>query len=103
MASHANLPRPPFIGTSWQVADFVIIWISINYTDYYLSRGSKIWASLDYGFRCCLWAVGQAGSRVVGQQGCAREDQALPLRGPLPLVEGTEKVIRLECLRELSI
>lgn len=66
MASHANLPRPPFIGTSWQVTDFVTIWISINYTDFYLSGGSKIWTFLDYSFRCCLW--------VVGQQGCARED-----------------------------
>ena len=62
MASRVNLPRPPFVTTSWLAIDCVIVWIIIDYTDFYLPRGLKIRALLDYGFRCCSWAAGQAGS-----------------------------------------
>ena len=50
--SRVNLPRPPFVTTSWLVIDCVIIWIIIDYTDFHLPRGSKIRAFLDYGLRC---------------------------------------------------
>ena len=66
MASRVNLPRPPFVTTSWLVIDCVIIWIIIDYTDFRLPRGSKIRALLDYGFRCCPWAAEQAGLRPGG-------------------------------------
>ena len=64
MASHANLPRPPFIGTSWLVMYFVIIWISIDYTDFHLPRGLKIRVLFDWF--PVLSVGGRAGRRAAG-------------------------------------
>lgn len=54
MVSRVNLPRPPFVTTSWQAMCCVIVWISTDYTDFHLPRGLKI------RYSECLTA-GQAG------------------------------------------
>ena len=99
MASSVNLPRPPFIGTSWLVMYFVIIWISIDYADFHLPRGLKIRVLFDWF--SVLSVGGRAGSRAAGLRPGGPGPPAIA--GPSLSCRGRQVLPGAACCRYISI